>query len=816
MAAAHGTAGQSGLRPEPHQEGFAFLDHPRPASDMLRMTASALGAHSLESLSDGREAPGMRSRGSAPGGVRGGAPALPYPSPTRALLLAALSSLAWMPTPACAQPAALAQAGTMRPVSRDEPVTFSADEVEYDKERALVSARGHVEAWQGGRVVRADQITFDRNAGVIAASGNVVLLEPDGQVLFADYAELTRDMSQGILKNMRALLEKNGRLAANGARRTGGVLNELSRVVYSACDLCKDDPTRPPLWQIEAASAVQDTEHKTIEYRDAVLRMYGIPVAYAPFFWHPDPSVPRSSGLLPPAIGVSSGLGAFYGQPYYWVINGQSDLTLTPMITTRAGGMLDAEYRHRFNNGTLIVNLSGGYGDPKWEGSLATRGQFTLDETWRWGFDISRASSSRYVRDLHVLLGRSGDASVLPSTVYLEGFGQGSYARLDAKGYQALTTVSNSRLPVVLPRYIYSYTGTPDRLGGRLSLDTGFFNVIRDDGTSTRRAHLNADWERPFQGKLGDLWSLTLHGTAAAYDARDFQRQPNFGPRRNVDTAQGVAGAALDVRWPWMRDAGKWGTQVIEPRLQLIVSPRTGDSQFTRIPNEDSFSFEFSDANLFGFNRFSGHDRLEGGSRLNAALKGTWYLGGTILEGFAGQSYRAAEDHMFPTGSGLRETVSDIVARATVSPASWLDVTYRTRLDRRTMNIRMADATASVGTNKFRLSGGYLYSTFNPYTFYDALPPPAPGSAYFAPRNEITLAVSSKWEHYRFSGYARRNLTTNQTINYGLSAAYEDECFIFDIRFNRRFTSLLNDHGSTALLFYFTFKTVGQFGYRAI
>ena len=62
-------------------------------------------------------------------------------------------------------------------------------------------------------------------------------------------------------------------------RRTGGLLNELSRVVYSACDLCKDDPTRPPLWEIDAASAVQDTEHKTIEYRDAVLRMEGIPVA---------------------------------------------------------------------------------------------------------------------------------------------------------------------------------------------------------------------------------------------------------------------------------------------------------------------------------------------------------------------------------------------------------------------------------------------------------------------------------------------------------------------------------------------------------
>ena len=70
---------------------------------------------------------------------------------------------------------------------------------------------------------------------------------------------------------------------------------------------------------------------------------------------------------------------------------------------------------------------------------------------------------------------------------------------------------------------------------------------------------------------------------------------------------------AVDVRWPFMRDGGAWGTQIIEPIAQLVVAPRAGDSQLTRIPNEDSLDLEFTDANLFGFNRFPGIDRLEGG-----------------------------------------------------------------------------------------------------------------------------------------------------------------------------------------------------------
>ena len=171
---------------------------------------------------------------------------------------------------------------------------------------------------------------------------------------------------------------------------------------------------------------------------------------------------------------------------------------------------------------------------------------------------------------------------------------------------------------------------------------------------------------------------------------------------------------------------------------------------------------------------------------------------------------------MFPASSGLRDSVSDIVARASFSPTRWLDLTYRTRLDKRSLNTRMADATVSLGTDRLRLTGGYLYSSFNPFFFYDNPPPPPAGSGYYTPRDEVTAGLSSRWEHYRFSLAARRNLATNQMIYYGAAVAYEDECFILDVRFTRRYTSLLNDHGSTALMFFFTFKTVGQIGYRAI
>ena len=77
-------------------------------------------------------------------------------------------------------------------------MAFTADEVSYDRDHGLVTATGNVEAWQNDHIIRADKVTFDRNTDVVAAVGHVTMIEPDGQVLFSDYAELTQGMREGV------------------------------------------------------------------------------------------------------------------------------------------------------------------------------------------------------------------------------------------------------------------------------------------------------------------------------------------------------------------------------------------------------------------------------------------------------------------------------------------------------------------------------------------------------------------------------------------------------------------------------------------
>ncbi len=440
-------------------------------------------------------------------------------------------------------------------------------------------------------------------------------------------------------------------------------------------------------------------------------------------------------------------------------------------------------------------------------------GQFAWDDTWRYGFDINRASSSEYLRDFRV----AGYADTLTSQAYIEGFGQGSYTRLDARAYQGLTTsYITAKLPYVAPRYEYSFVGQPDALGGRVSVDAGAFNVIRDIGTSTQRANLSVDWERPVAGALGDLYKLVLHVDGVGYNAKDFTLQPNYGVQQNVQSAQGMPTAVMNFRWPFMRDAGDWGTQTIEPIAQLLGAPNGSSYQLAtnRIPNEDSLDIDFTDANLFAINRFPGVDRLEGGTRANLALHGNWrFPSGGVIDGLVGEGFRTKADRAFAIGSGLEGTRTDIVSHISYQPYKYFDVTARQRFDRHNLNVTFADAVASAGPDYLRVSAGYLYSKVTPFTFYDVAPTTntLPGP----PRNEVTLNAATHYGAWRLNGFARRDIEMSKMVGIGGGGAYEDECFIFDVKYYRRYTSINNDHGATTILFTITLKTVGQFGFHA-
>ena len=693
------------------------------------------------------------------------------------------------------------------------PVTFTADEVQYDQNAALVVARGRVEAFQGGRILRADELTYNRNTGVATARGNVQLIEADGQVMFAESAELSNQMRDGVLEGLRGHLLQNGRIAATGARRTDGSIFDLSRVVYSVCDPCKDDPLAPPIWQLRARTATLDRTEQQVRYRGVLLDMAGVPVIWLPYLQHPDGSAPRQSGFLSPSFGVTKYLGGFIETPYYWAIDESQELVLRPTTSTRVAPNLGVDYRRRFNNGELEIMSSVGHLDGRdgteagFAGHFFAKGRFSLDETWRAGFDVNRASSEQYLR-----IYRYGGQRILPTTLFTEGFwGPEGFARFDARAYQGLRRTDDiSRIPLVLPNVYADWEAPEDSLGGRFTIDTWNFAVFRGTGTSTRRVASRIGYALPRMDDLGGIWTLRAQSDVAAYDFEDINLAPNFATGSpDGQTARANIRAALDWRMPFLRDGGDWGRQVLEPRVQLVTGPMTG-SQY-RIPNEDSIVFDFTDANLFALNRFTGRDRQEGGTRADMALRGAWFLPEERqLEAVVGRSFRVQEDGgPFYPYSGLENRASDWVSRLTFRPSSWFDLTGRARRGGESFAARAYDVSATLRPTKdtgFTL--GYLQA------------PPMPFLNPVAQREEIYLGVRQRLGFWQVSAFGRQDVQLDRPVSIGLSAIYEDECFIFETRFVKRYAEDPSTGGfypgATMLLFRFGFKTIGDIGLRAL
>ena len=702
--------------------------------------------------------------------------------------------------------------------SSNAPVTFLADTVNYDKTNNIVTAEGHVRAWQGGQTLYADKVIINRTTGVTTAKGHVILSEPAGETVYANSVVLSNGMKDAVMVGVAARLAQNARMIANGGQRYNGDIEELSKIVYSPCNLCKSNPRRAPLWQIRATSAVRDLQHKKIEYRNAEMEISGIPVFYFPYMTQPDPSVRRQTGLLIPSIGSSSRLGPFALVPYYIVIDGSSDVTLTPIIAVKTGPVLNTVYRKVFNNGVLNINLSGGHDNGTFGDAIFSDGTFDLNQNWRAGFNYDHTSSANFLNDFSILPNKA----FLSSNVYLEGFGPGSYARLEADSYQGLvSSIDQSTLPIVLPYGQYDFVSDPDGIGGRYSVSADAFNVLRNVGTNTRRTSVIGGYSVPFNGPFGQLWLARAELIAAGYEATQLNEQPNYSTLNSGSTARAEPYGAVFVRWPFIRQAGKLGSQIIEPEAQFVAAPDIGTSQNYQIPNEDSLDLEYSDANLFDLNRYPGIDRLEGGSRVDYAMHTAWYFpGGAFLDGIIGQSYRFHKDDDYIVGSGLTDNVSDVVGRVTLAPTSYFDLTYRTRLSHTDLGARMIDATASVGGHLLKFTGGYLYTNTNPYALYlNPVTPTNPTTlpaAYFVARKEFTINADTNFGPWTFSAGTQRNLATGMFDSASFTGGWQNECAAVNVIYVQRFTSFYGDSGSTTFLIQFTFKTLGNVGFSAL
>ncbi|MDB5485793.1 MAG: organic solvent tolerance protein [Tardiphaga sp.] len=747
------------------------------------------------------------------------------------------------------------------PAPQNGQMMVQATQVNYDYNNSRVSAEGGVQMFYNGTSVEADKLIYDQKTKRLHAEGNIRMTDADGRITYAEQLDLSDDYRDGFVDSLRVDTADATRMAASRADRSGGNYTVFENGVYTACAPCRENPKKPPLWQVKGARIIHDQTDKMLYFEDARLEFFGTPIAYLPYFSTPDPTVKRKTGFLIP-FSTSTTLNGFgVDVPFYWAIAPDYDATFSPRITTRQGVLFQGEFRQRLLDGAYTIRAyginqlePGAYanqpGDRAYRGGVEAHGQFALNDKWVWGVDAVALSDYTFLQDYRLAQYRDPLNSLLNlpteaiSQLYLTGVGNRSF--FDARAIYYLSySGQQSQVPVIHPVIDYNNVINHSILGGEFSYKFNFTSLSRDQaafdpvttlantsalcsltsadplartpgncllrgvpGTYSRFS-AEAQWRKSFTDSVGQIWTPFAILRADAINA-SISNQPgvsNFLPVGDTNALRLMPTVGLDYRYPFI-NVQPWGTTIIEPIAQVIVRPN--ETFAGRFPNEDAQSMVFDASNLFSVDKFSGYDRVEGGGRANVGIQATTQFdrGGSIsalfgqsYQLFGMNSYAVADTVNTGLNSGLETRRSDYVARLNYAPNRTWSFSTRARIDEATYSVQRFEAEGRASFDRWSVS--LMYGNYAPQA----------DLGYLIRRQGIlgtgSIKLATNWVA---SGAARWDLETNKINQYTVGAGYVDDCFVLALNYVTSYTyanSITAPILSHAIMFQIGLRTIG-------
>ncbi len=510
-----------------------------------------------------------------------------------------------------------------------------------------------------------------------------------------------------------------------------------------------------------------------------------------------------------------------------------------------------------------------GSADQSFRGAIQTKGDFNINPNWKFGWDIAVLSDKYYLYDYSIpsetLSSNYFSESI--STIFLTGQGARSY--FDLRGYHVEGLSSHdiqSQQSFVRPVIDYNHTfdidpATSHGIGGQVELDFnltslsaglasfqsvgprtldsafGLYEVcktyvpgrtignsclLRGIGGDYSRATAQISYQRKVIDPLGQVWTpfafarlngedLNLNTTTS----RTFAANGNVTSFSNASQSafvgqQGLSGtvtpgAGVEYRYPMLAQT-RFGSFVFEPIAQVIARPDREIGSRSMV-NLDSQSLVFDNSNLFDWNKNSGYDRFETGTRANYGAQFSMnFKNGGYANVLAGQSAQLAGRNAFATpdaanvglSSGLDTRRSDYVAGLTIAPASFISFAANSRYDVTTLKPRRLDISTSLNFGALTAGIQYARYTAQPLIGYDV--------------NREGLAFNGKYKlttNYFLQGnvtfdlsrhlYPQSIIGTNVGLfsiaALGVGAGYTDECTTFAVNYS----SVYQDNGSGSL-----------------
>ena len=302
---------------------------------------------------------------------------------------------------------------------------------------------GDVVVIGGGYVVAADRISIDREAGMLAAQGNVLVAGEEHALSASSayYWWATRDFvvtdAQLVISDRRASARLRRQILARGSDRAQRLArrqrlwlqtrhageHEMRQSYYlkfrstsiarrqldfwqadeAVLTPCRCEGDEPPVFALRARR-IEAVADQHIDFNKAVVEVHGLPVFFLPLLRLP---LERKSGLLFPVFGHRKQTGFSISQPFFFAVNERADATAYLDWLQQRGLRLAVSSRGRLSPQHHWQLLAEGLRDRRhdnaspWRGTVKWQRVHFLTPRLSVGSEGDVSSDVNYNRDLY-------------------------------------------------------------------------------------------------------------------------------------------------------------------------------------------------------------------------------------------------------------------------------------------------------------------------------------------------------------------------------------------------------------------------------
>ena len=592
-------------------------------------------------------------------------------------------------------------------------------------------------------------------------------------------------------ENFKINEKNNPRIFAN-AMKSNDEGSNFNKSVFTLCEL-KENEKCPP-WTLQASEMRHDNKNKTIYYDNAVVKIYNIPVFYTPFLSHPDPTVKRRSGLLPPTFSDSKNLGSGLAIPYFLAVDNDKNFTLTSRLFVDEHPLIIGEYHQAFKNSSFLTDFgfTEGYKNTSKTKKAGDKShffsKFTKNFSGKSGSENTFSFKTQDISDdKYLKLYRIKSNLVDYNTDVLENSIDYSHSKDDLFfGFNASLTETlkddyNDKYEYIFPEITIDKNIFSNEKFGNLNLQSNL--KVHNYDTNKHTNFLVNDFEWTSNDFIFDSnIKSTILGNFKNinYEAKNVDLYKE-------DTTSELFGALGLLSKIDFQKNENGNVHLLTPKVLLKLSPGS--------MRQDDKSSLLTPVSAFNLNRVEDINNFETGNSATLGLNYSVKKDNFDKFNFSvAQIINEKENKKHHSKSSLDEKLSDLIGDSSLVVNEKFKINYKFAIDQNYQDLNYSDLGSNLSLGNFDINFNYIEESKH-----------VGSQEYFKTKLEYRNKDNSL-----IAFETKRNLVTNSSEFYDLSYEYINDCLRAGLVYRREFYNDSELEPDNSLMFNITLVPFGN------